>query len=126
MLLVLTFITTACSGTRRLSQSDIKHYHTLTDKKLAENALAHFINFNYYKAIDTYAIILAREDAEPSRKAWARYETGFCYYYLKKFKLAKEEFVKVIHEFPQPEFASQRILAEMLIRKIDEGRTQGI
>jgi tetratricopeptide (TPR) repeat protein len=95
-------------------------------KKLSENALAHFFDFNYKKAIDTYGIILERTNAEPSYRAWAQYETGFCYYYLKDFKRAKTEFEKVILEYPQPQFASQRVLAEMLIKKIDTGNTDGI
>jgi tetratricopeptide (TPR) repeat protein len=123
--LTIALVAISCAG-KRLSQNEIRLYHTLSDKKLMENALAHFINFNYHKAIDTYAIVLARTNAEPSFRAWARYQTGFCYYYLKNFQRAREEFVKVLQEFPQPEFATQRVLANMLIRKIDEGRTDGI
>ncbi|MDR2734593.1 MAG: tetratricopeptide repeat protein [Spirochaetota bacterium] len=115
----------SCGGSR-LSSGDVRLYNTLPDKKLAENALSYFIDFKYHKAIDTYAIILARTNAEPSFRAWARYETGFCYYYLKKFSRAREEFERVIRDFPEPVFTSQRVLAEMLIGKIDEGRTDGI
>jgi len=123
--LVIVLAAISCGGAR-LSSSDIRLYETLPDKRLAENALAHFIDSNFYKAIDTYAIILDRTNAGPSYRAWARYETGFCYYYMKDFKRAREHFEKVRRDFPQAEFASQRILAEMLIEKIDTGKTDGI
>jgi len=122
---VIALAMLSCGGSR-LSSGDLRLYKTLPDKKLAENALTHFIDFNYRKAIDTYAIILDRTNAEPSYRAWARYETGFCYYYLRDFDRAKAEFEKVISEFPQANFSSQRVLAEMLIKKIDEGKTDGI
>jgi len=123
--ILIALILSSCGGSR-LSSNDVKLYNTLPEKKLAENALSYFIDFKYYKAIDTYAIILSRTNAEPSFRAWARYETGFCYYYLKKFSRAKEEFEKVIRDFPESSFTSQRVLAEMLIQKIDTGKTDGI
>lgn len=113
-------------GASRLSREESARLSALPEKKIAERGLTFFIEKNYELAIDTYSLILARTNADTRYAAWARYETGFCYYYMGDYDKAKEHFRILIRDFPQREYSNQRILAEMLITKIEKGLTQGI
>ena len=125
MFLLLSFSLIAC-GSSRLSREEVATLSALPEKKIAERGLTHFIEKQYDLAIHTYSLILSRTNADKRYAAWARYETGFCYYYKGNFTKAKEEFRLLLRDFPQQEFSNQRILAEMLITKIEKGETDGI
>ncbi len=113
-------------GASRLSREEAARLSALPEKKIAERGLTYFIEKNYDLAIDAYSLILARTNADKRYAAWARYETGFCYYYMSDYDKAMEHFRILLRDFPQREYVNQRTLAEMLINKIEKGLTDGI
>jgi len=123
-LALLAFVA-GCGGSR-LSKSEQVEFAKLPEKSLAERALGYFNSTDYRTAIEVYALILAKEKPEKKYAAWARYEIGYCYYYLEDFAQAKIEFERVLKDYPQEEFAGQRKLATLLLEKIRTGRTQSI
>lgn len=123
--LLLSILLLSCSATR-LSREEVVRLSALPEKKVSEQALSFFIEKKYELAIHTYSLILSRSNANRHYAAWARYETGFCFYYMEKYDKAKEHFQILLRDFPQRDFANQRNLAEMLIDKIDKGLTDGI
>ena len=125
LMFLLSILFLSC-GASRLSREEAKRLSALPEKKVAEQGLSFFIEKKYDLAIDTYSLILSRTNADRRYAAWARYETGFCFYYMGEYDKAREHFQILIRDFPQREFSNQRILAEMLISKIDKGLTDGI
>jgi tetratricopeptide (TPR) repeat protein len=123
-LVCLSLVVLSCSASR-LSVKEAGEISVLKEKEISERALGFFIENDFMKAIDTYALILNRENAERRYAAWARYETGFCYYYMQDFENACLHFEKVQTDFPEEEFLAQRLLAKKLIEKIAAGRTEG-
>jgi len=115
----------SCASTK-LSNSELKQYNKLSDKAVSEKALSFFNRANYKKAISAYSVILNRKNPQKTFAAWATYEIGYCYYYMKDFKSAKIYFEKVIKNFQGKEHLAPRLLALQQIEKIKKKKTQGI
>ncbi len=86
---------------------------------ISEMAYEEFNNKNYKKAIKYYQVIIERFDRVNYAKevAWAYYEIGFCYYYMKKYEDAILYFDIVLNEFS---ILPPRILAIKVLDDIYE------
>ena len=86
---------------------------------ISEMAYEEFNNKNYKKAIKYYQVIIERFDRVNYAKevAWAYYEIGFCYYYMKKYEDAILYFDIVLNEFS---ILPTRILAIKVLDDIYE------
>jgi len=71
----------------------------------------------YQNAVEVYRVIIERFEENQTALVWANYETGFCYFNLKKYDEAEVWFRRVINEFQDP---AARKLAQDMLTKIAE------
>ena len=121
---LFTVILAGC-GFTRFSREDQKKYEALSVKKKSERAL-YFMNRNEHKkAVELYRMILASKGVSPKNASWAQYEIGFCYRVMGKYRLAMENYQKVITDYPQEEAKSARLLAQTQIQKPKDKKYHG-
>jgi tetratricopeptide (TPR) repeat protein len=68
----------------------------------------------YENAVEVYRVIIERFEENRTSLVWAHYETGFCYFKLKKYDEAEVRFRRVINEFQDP--AARKLAQDMLTR----------
>ncbi|MCK4906518.1 MAG: tetratricopeptide repeat protein [Spirochaetes bacterium] len=126
LVIVLSSLVFLSCGYSRFSKTQLKKMRVITARDLSERAQSRFMRHDYVKAIQIYQLIISKKGVSVKSKAWARYEIGFCYYYMKDFKAASLNFNRVLQDYPEKENLPARILSKKLLIKIKKGKTQGI
>ena len=128
LLLVLSLLSAlmfSCTSSR-LSVKETADLKKLGWKKKAEKAL-YYMNKRYFnKAIQVYKLIIDTPGISLKQASWSRYEIGFCYRMMKKYKLALINFEMVVKKYPQDSAKPARILAKRQIKKLKDKKYDGI